>query len=256
MPESKTITKECLYCKNTFELFVSEKKRFCSKLCYRMSQIGCKEKKSCPVCNKEFLSHICKQQECCSKECRHKLHSKKMCQKKEKECLFCKEMFAISPSKEEQNFCSLECYFLSTKEKRPKCRVCGNITAHSKSIYCSRICMAKAYEEDLRKESNPNWKGGKNKRFSSGISLSLRKRVLAKDNHKCKICGVKDWDKIPSILHIHHIVEVKNGGTNDMENLETLCFVCHLEVKHGFRLNEYLQQIASESGCGIRQTNS
>ena len=54
---------------------------------------------------------------------------------------------------------------------------------------------------------------------------TIRKKVIAKCNNKCTICGCDDD------LEIHHIVAVKDGGTPDLENLTTVCFKCHRESK-------------------------
>lgn len=53
----------------------------------------------------------------------------------------------------------------------------------------------------------------------------LRKRILFRDAYTCQDCGsIKK-------LHIHHIVERYKGGSNDDDNLITLCAKCHAE-KH------------------------
>jgi 5-methylcytosine-specific restriction endonuclease McrA len=54
---------------------------------------------------------------------------------------------------------------------------------------------------------------------------TIRRKVLAKCNSKCTLCG-SDED-----LEIHHIVSVKDGGTPDLENLTAVCFKCHRERK-------------------------
>ena len=52
-----------------------------------------------------------------------------------------------------------------------------------------------------------------------------RKIVLVLDNYLCRECGSKEN------LHVHHIKERCKGGTNDINNLITLCNDCHKE-KH------------------------
>lgn len=44
--------------------------------------------------------------------------------------------------------------------------------------------------------------------------------------HKCKICGDKGLDA-------HHIKPLKEGGTNDQDNLICLCRKCHQQVHKG-----------------------
>jgi 5-methylcytosine-specific restriction endonuclease McrA len=56
------------------------------------------------------------------------------------------------------------------------------------------------------------------------LSAEIVHKVNARDNCRCKarlpdgtICNSGFWTQI------HHIIEVKDGGTNDLENLITLC---------------------------------
>ena len=49
----------------------------------------------------------------------------------------------------------------------------------------------------------------------------IRKAVLARDNYTCRSCRRKDN------LTVDHIVQLSKGGTNSMENLQTLCRYCH-----------------------------
>lgn len=48
--------------------------------------------------------------------------------------------------------------------------------------------------------------------------------VLDRDNHTCQHCKGKTKD---SSLHVHHIVFRSNGGSDESENLITLCKTCH-----------------------------
>jgi 5-methylcytosine-specific restriction endonuclease McrA len=49
----------------------------------------------------------------------------------------------------------------------------------------------------------------------------LRQLVLDRDKHRCGNCGSTHE------LHVHHIVPLSLGGTNEMGNLRTLCRSCH-----------------------------
>ena len=53
-----------------------------------------------------------------------------------------------------------------------------------------------------------------------------RKRALQRDRTQCQICG--DFPGCPyTKLHVHHIIHREHGGTDDLENLITLCDLCH-----------------------------
>lgn len=68
---------------------------------------------------------------------------------------------------------------------------------------------------------------GYQKGFNYGHS-SRRKAVLHRDNYTCQCCGKKNCR-----LEVHHIEFRSNGGTDDEENLITLCEDCHKGVHAG-----------------------
>ena len=61
-----------------------------------------------------------------------------------------------------------------------------------------------------------------------------RKRILKRDNHACRICGVKEE------LTVHHIYSISTCLKNkkywlirDNKNLVTLCEACHSKAPNG-----------------------
>ncbi|WP_406048232.1 HNH endonuclease [Kribbella sp. NBC_00889] len=57
-------------------------------------------------------------------------------------------------------------------------------------------------------------------------AIKLRYQILDRDNRQCRSCGATpERDRVP--LQIHHKLPVSQGGTNDTENLITLCANCH-----------------------------
>jgi hypothetical protein len=52
-----------------------------------------------------------------------------------------------------------------------------------------------------------------------------RRRVLARDHHKCQLCGAQEDDGAD--LTLHHIRMFSRGGPTTDENLITLCKPCH-----------------------------
>lgn len=60
--------------------------------------------------------------------------------------------------------------------------------------------------------------------------VRFRREVLARAGYACEHCGMTDeyhkqvYDRG---LIAHHIVPVRYGGENDMENGEAVCFGCH-----------------------------
>ena len=77
----------------------------------------------------------------------------------------------------------------------------------------------------LMNEKVKHW--GYQKGFNYGYS-SRREAVLHRDNYTCQCCGKKNCR-----LEVHHIIFRSNGGTDDEENLITLCKECHDGVHAG-----------------------
>lgn len=65
----------------------------------------------------------------------------------------------------------------------------------------------------------------------SGISLRLRMDIFKRDGFQCQICGIPKFDSgVPNPrvrLEVDHKVAVVKGGSDDPDNLWTLCFECN-----------------------------
>lgn len=53
------------------------------------------------------------------------------------------------------------------------------------------------------------------------LSKSRKQRVKERDNWQCTECPSADN------LEVHHIIRYADGGSNEMDNLATLCRKCH-----------------------------
>ncbi len=66
--------------------------------------------------------------------------------------------------------------------------------------------------------------------YQKGINYGFantKAYVLNRDNHTCKKCGGQSKD---NRLEVHHIVFRSNGGSDEQDNLLTLCKTCHDKV--------------------------
>jgi hypothetical protein len=81
--------------------------------------------------------------------------------------------------------------------------------------------------------------------------LSYRKRflVLQRDGFRCTACGVSA--KFDAILHVDHIIPWTKGGTNDMDNLTTLCLPCN----YG-KYNDIVAERVPLSVTNVRASNA
>lgn len=64
----------------------------------------------------------------------------------------------------------------------------------------------------------------KKNRKREPIGLSKRYQVLKRDGFQCVICGASGKD---ARLEIDHKIPISEGGSDGMDNLQTLCFNCN-----------------------------
>lgn len=56
------------------------------------------------------------------------------------------------------------------------------------------------------------------------VPNTIRYEVLKRDGSRCLLCGVSAKE---AVMHVDHIVPRSRGGSNAMENLQTLCWQCN-----------------------------
>ena len=127
----------------------------------------------------------------------------------------------------------------SIKKDRLQPSVRHKVQAHIDEIeFCKKILpvsdlILEVSQFDTALMKNPSlinekvkhW--GYQKGFNYGYS-SRRETILHRDNYTCQCCGKKNCR-----LEVHHIKFKSNGGTDDEENLITLCKECHKGVHAG-----------------------
>jgi len=73
----------------------------------------------------------------------------------------------------------------------------------------------------------------RNPAVERSISPQLRNEILERNGFTCQLCGAGPGDVDPYNpsrrvrLHIDHIIPISQGGTNDKDNLRTLCSNCN-----------------------------
>lgn len=88
----------------------------------------------------------------------------------------------------------------------------------TENTYCGR-CSSLVKKELSKNKKRPD------KFYKSAYWKTLRALVLVRDKHLCQMCLKKG--KFVMATEIDHIIPLKNGGTNDIENLQALCKRCH-----------------------------
>lgn len=92
------------------------------------------------------------------------------------------------------------------------CQDCGNLfNGHGNRTRC-KACQIKNMELVFQQRTE----------FDKVKSQSIRR-----DKKKCTACGSREK------LTVHHRTPLIQGGSNDVANLITLCFSCHMKAHHG-----------------------
>jgi hypothetical protein len=161
-----------------------------------------------------------------------------------------------------------ECRFLnrlnSTKKDRFSPTIRSKIDSHLKEIKFvkSILPISKIILEtgnfDPHALKNPEVLKNK-KLYQKGLNYgyaNTKAYVLDRDNHTCQNCKNKSKDKK---LEVHHIIYRKNGGSDEQDNLITLCKSCHdgvhsknLILKNKGKIKGYLKHATQMNSIRIQ----
>lgn len=126
----------------------------------------------------------------------------------ERICLNCNNSFLADTrevNRGRAKYCSISCASRVTKDQQYKkiCKHCGKEyeAASKQSSYCSVPCKSKNYRLRAKTES-----------------LSLQSIYKILNRKSCEICK---WSE--TICDLHHIIEVSEGGKNELQNMIVVC---------------------------------
>ncbi len=157
-------------------------------------------------------------------------------------CKICAKPIYRRPREVERGrvYCSQSCYGKSQQKTNP-CLVCGvPILASKHAKTCSHACSNK---HRALIDSNQGGPGRPVVLDRAVKSRTMRGRLIATRGPICERCS---YDKV-KVLAAHHIVQRKDGGSDEPENLLLLCPNCHGEIHHGLR-DSHGHPILSEGG--------
>lgn len=79
------------------------------------------------------------------------------------------------------------------------------------------------YAYEIQEKKSPPRELSDKEKVRRSFNKINKKVILERDAYRCKNCNsFKN-------LHVDHIIPVCEGGTNDFENLQTLCATCNLK---------------------------
>lgn len=169
--------------------------------------------KTCKACGKVFHAEThyqVKKQEFCSKACRTKVHGNgRKVQLIDRKCKVCGKDLVVRPCHKDTKW------------------------------FCSYACSNSFNRSGA---NNPQWKGG------DRLGKYWKRQARIRDDFTCQIpeCGKR---VVGAGTHAHHKIPRKAGGTNDLDNLTTLCSKHHHEMER--RLLQALVESHPESAKAI-----
>lgn len=92
-------------------------------------------------------------------------------------------------------------------------------------------CVVEIANFDIQKIKNPDIQGEEYQQGEMIGFWNLREYILHRDLHKCQNPNCKNKSK-EKILEVHHIKYKSLGGTDNVNNLITLCSKCHTSPNH------------------------
>lgn len=194
----------------------------------------------------------------CSRKCQYASNSRKFAKEKVRIiCQACQKEFFVIPSQGDTKFCSRECKsrcHVITKTRVDKgrrrvnvliCIECGKEFPRiriSKPKFCSDLCRKTSASRKSSGENNYFYKDGssKLKKTYRGEQWNIiRLQVFQRDNFTCQECGVHCMSRVDSermknfsrTIQCHHITPYHKDGSNELENLITLCLPCHSKIE-------------------------
>jgi hypothetical protein len=102
----------------------------------------------------------------------------------------------------------------------PDCEAAFVVTGRGPKRLTRDIIAAMMCDHQMRQPDGSN---------RSAIPIAIRNKVLDRDQYRCTVQGCSNH----MFLDVHHLVPRWAGGTNDLDNLITMCTGCHQHVhKH------------------------
>jgi 5-methylcytosine-specific restriction endonuclease McrA len=78
--------------------------------------------------------------------------------------------------------------------------------------------------------------------YRNGVSPELREQILNRDSYCCGKCRSSYAD--PRMMQVHHIIPVSEDGSDDPDNLITVCKNCHNKI-HNDDWRKYVETLQS-----------
>lgn len=219
------------------------RRKYCSRLCANTARRGItkvsllQQRRACAHCAGEFTPKDARRR-FCSRQCsdmeRNQRASERQIREvelKTKRCVSCGKLFIAKRN-------SLSCSENCQKEYRAKQsrayakrkRLCLPVKKEMRTCnHCSAEFLI-AYRRGSglnRKWCSKKCRKANDNHRHKGIPKGMLSILILRQSSKCATCKHKFTRNPMRIATIDHIVPRAKGGTNEIENLQALCFLCN-----------------------------
>lgn len=172
-------------------------------------------------------------------------------------CLHCRTKFTPKDSnpshlkKKPPKYCSISCRDKAQKKcvvvvcSNPNCKkLIEKIPCELKEHPCCDVYCAKEWQTlsgIFAGANNASWRGGISYRYRGENWYEQREKTLERDQYVCQRCRVTKKElELRNLfaLEVHHITPYhlfpSYTEANRLENLKTLCRVCHMKEEHEY----------------------
>jgi len=176
--------------------------------------------KECLNCGEQYYVPKCRdlKTKYCSQQCMYN-HKKAIGRTlKDCKCSYCGKSFQVE-KRLKGKYCSEECFHLASRNRvEVKCLNCGKAfeMKRSQSLKCCSLNCRREYAKENKIDRSF---------YGSREWKLIRYKTIARDDFKCSQCGEENYT-----LHVHHVVPVREGGSDELDNLITLCPKCHRAI--------------------------
>lgn len=225
----------CKTCGKIFFSKVSQKRKFCSRICYVKRDNNLSLNAKCGYCKKKFHVKPSKFKWGKGKYCSKKCYGNSQKDSIQLECHLCNKSFIAKRSgiKKGRKYCSNKCSQIAhrgngsgrwVKSVKLTCEFCKKIfymkpweTRNGERRFCSASCQ---YESN-KGENHPSWLGGISfEPYGIEFNEKLKEKIRQRDNYTCQINGCNEKQN-GKRFPVHHVDYCKQN--NEEYNLITLC---------------------------------
>lgn len=117
------------------------------------------------------------------------------------------------------------------------CPWCHHVVPARTTCPCRKVGRDRKAEADRRKREP--WRG----RYASSKARDAKQVAMERTKGRCSMCGAQVAEQVQGRWmarggEVHHVIPLRDGGTDDPSNLTLMCLSCHRTLDASLRRGE------------------